>query len=97
MHIFLFQALWGECRLEGTPNKDSEWVTEPDFKKTGVSEHDATAAEAAYDEGKTLLISRNRREGDLVKKLNPDACELSLKDAVQFVYMNYGDCFDWQV
>ena len=146
VHTFSFQAPWGECRLEGTPNKDSEWVTEPDFKKAGVSESDALEAEMAYqawldacfdlnwfdpsaawcpedpsdlplgwienaleslgktakfyipdDEDATLLVSRNRRERALVKKLNPDARELSLKDAVQFVNMNYGDCFYWQV
>lgn len=144
VHTFSFQAPWGECRLEGTPDQDSEWVTEPDFKKAGVSESDATVAEMAYqawldacfdlnwfdpssawcpedssdlpsgwiesaleslgkaakfyipgDEGATLLVSRNRRERDRVKKLNPDARELSLEDAVKFVYRNYGDCFDW--
>lgn len=146
VHTFSFQAPWGECRLEGTPNKDSEWVTEPDFKKASTSESDATTAEMAYqagldacfdlnwfdpstawcpedpsdlplgwiessleslgktakffipdDEGATLLVCRNRRERDLVKKLNPDAREVSLEEAVQFVNMNYGDCFEWQV
>lgn len=49
------------------------------------------------DDSATLLISRNRRERDIVKKLNPEAREIPLEDAVQFIYMNYGDCFDWEV
>ena len=145
VHTFSFQAPWGECRLEGTPDADAEWVTEPDFKQS-KDPYDAVKTEIAYqawldacfdlnwfdpstawcpedpsdlplgwiecaleslgktakffipeEEGETLLISRNRRERDLVKKLNPNARELSLDDAVQFVNMNYGDCFEWKV
>ena len=49
------------------------------------------------DEGEALLVSRNQRERDLVKKRNPNARELPLEDAVRFVNMNYGDCFEWEV
>ena len=51
----------------------------------------------ADDEGEALFVSRNRRENGSVRKRCPDARELSLDDAVRFINVNYGDCFEWEV